>query len=320
MSHFDVFNGDADGLCALHMLRLARPRAAQLVTGVKRDNSLLRRVAAARGDSVTVLDISLAHNLAALLALLAQGVAVEYFDHHCVSAVPDHPLLEAHIDSAADVCTSVQVDRHLGGKHRRWALVGAFGDNMAATARRLADGLCLSAAEHELLRELGECLNYNAYGATESDLIYPPAALYRRLHGYADPLEFCAQEDVFARLKAARDADLQAAAGVAAQLETARGAIYRLPDAAWSRRVIGSFANRLAAQTPSQAFAVLVRCAADQTMVSLRVPQSGGATADEFARGFGGGGRSTAAGIDRLPQALLPGFMQEFRRRFLDAS
>ena len=38
----DVFNGDADGLCALHQLRLAEPLAdAQLVTGVKRDIALL---------------------------------------------------------------------------------------------------------------------------------------------------------------------------------------------------------------------------------------------------------------------------------------
>jgi hypothetical protein len=29
--YFDVFNGDADGLCALHQLSLAEPRAARLV-------------------------------------------------------------------------------------------------------------------------------------------------------------------------------------------------------------------------------------------------------------------------------------------------
>ena len=34
MADFDVFNGDADGLCALHQLRLAAPREATLVTGV----------------------------------------------------------------------------------------------------------------------------------------------------------------------------------------------------------------------------------------------------------------------------------------------
>ena len=59
MRCIDVFNGDADGLCALHQLRLAEPAAAELVTGVKRDIALLERVAAAPGDLVTVLDVSL---------------------------------------------------------------------------------------------------------------------------------------------------------------------------------------------------------------------------------------------------------------------
>ena len=44
MTHSYVFNGDADGLCALQQLRLASPRGAggeTLVTGVKRDIALL---------------------------------------------------------------------------------------------------------------------------------------------------------------------------------------------------------------------------------------------------------------------------------------
>ena len=45
--------------------------------------------------------------------------------------------MTSHIDTSTDVCTSVLVDRHLGGLHRRWAAVGAFGDNLTATALRL---------------------------------------------------------------------------------------------------------------------------------------------------------------------------------------
>ena len=59
MTHYDVFNGDADGICALHQLRLADPRESVLVTGVKRDINLVKRVSAETGDTVTVLDISL---------------------------------------------------------------------------------------------------------------------------------------------------------------------------------------------------------------------------------------------------------------------
>jgi hypothetical protein len=44
MTHYDVFNGDADGICALQQLRLAEPGTSVLVTGVKRDIGLLARV------------------------------------------------------------------------------------------------------------------------------------------------------------------------------------------------------------------------------------------------------------------------------------
>ncbi|HZV66950.1 MAG TPA: hypothetical protein VFG03_18780, partial [Telluria sp.] len=41
---YDVFNGDADGICALHQLRLAQPAETRLITGVKRDIALLDRL------------------------------------------------------------------------------------------------------------------------------------------------------------------------------------------------------------------------------------------------------------------------------------
>ena len=57
--HYDVFNGDADGLCALLQLRLAEPIESTLITGVKRDIELLKRVTVHKNDVITVLDISL---------------------------------------------------------------------------------------------------------------------------------------------------------------------------------------------------------------------------------------------------------------------
>ena len=79
MADFDVFNGDADGLCALHQLRLAAPREATLVTGVKRVDS-------GGGDRVTVLDISLKTNLDTVQRVLGKGAVIEYFDHHLADA------------------------------------------------------------------------------------------------------------------------------------------------------------------------------------------------------------------------------------------
>ena len=55
MTSYDVFNGDADGLCALQQLRLEHPRDAVRITGMKRDIDLLKRVSASEGDEMAVL-------------------------------------------------------------------------------------------------------------------------------------------------------------------------------------------------------------------------------------------------------------------------
>src|SRR3546814_7231329 len=88
MADIDVFNGDADGICALTQLRLAEPRASRLITGVKRDIELLAQVEADAGDRVTVLDISLDKNRAGVVRLLAAGAAVFYVVHPFAGAIP----------------------------------------------------------------------------------------------------------------------------------------------------------------------------------------------------------------------------------------
>ena len=177
MTHFDVFNGDADGICSLLQLRLATRIDSVLITGAKRDIALLQRVDAQPGDEVTALDISVATNREALLTLLARGVKVEYFDHHFAGELPKHGGLDAHIDISPGVCTGILVDRHLMGRHRIWAVVAAFGDNLPDAAQQLAVPLALDSAQLADLRELGESLTYNAYGDSEADLIAPPSAL-----------------------------------------------------------------------------------------------------------------------------------------------
>jgi hypothetical protein len=117
MTRYDVFNGDADGLCALQQLHLSEPDAerAVLITGTKREIALLRRVPAGAGDQVTVLDISLDKNRAALIDLLERGVKVRYVDHHYPGEIPEHPNLQVHIDTTADRGTSLLVDDLLEG-------------------------------------------------------------------------------------------------------------------------------------------------------------------------------------------------------------
>lgn len=315
--HFDVFNGDADGLCALQQLRLAQPRDAVLVTGTKRDIALLQRVGAAPGDSVTVLDVSLDRNRDALLRLLELRVSVEYFDHHYAGDVPVHPLLRAWLDPAPETCTSALVDRFLAGQHRAWAVVGAFGDGLPATAQRLAGSLGMSPAQQDTLRTLGEAINYNAYGESESELLVPPARLAVLMRPYRDPLVFAAECDVAGTLVQRQQEDLAHALALA-PFHSGHGAdVYLLPDEAWARRVQGSFAHALCQRSPQRAHAVLCPRRDDALSVSVRAPQARPAGAETLCRSFvGGGGRAAAAGIDALPRSELPRLLRSLDAAF----
>lgn len=315
MAFYDIFNGDADGICALHQLRLEEPRQARLVTGVKRDIALLKQVQAGAGDELTILDVSLDENRADLARLLEAGARCVYFDHHYPGAIPRHPAFSAHIDTAADVCTSLLVDRHLNGRQRPWAVVAAFGDNLVEPARRAAQPLGLDAHALEQLRELGECINYNAYGESVEDLLFPPAELYRRLMPFRDPLDFIERDDAFPRLKAGFAEDMERAGGVAPQRCSSRWALFILPDETWARRVSGVFGNHLARAHPERAHAVLVQKREGGYLVSVRAPLSSPVGADTLCRQFpGGGGRKGAAGINHLPQERLEAFAQRFAR------
>jgi len=299
---YDIFNGDADGICALHQLRLAGPRDAELVTGVKRDNELLARVEPRPGDEITVLDISLDTNRNHLIRMLEAGVRCRYFDHHFAGAIPTHHLLDAHIDTAPSMCTSLIVDRYLRGKHRAWAVVAAFGDNLRESALAAAADLHVSARDLEVLRELGELLNYNAYGESVEDLYFHPAELYRRMRPYTDPLDFARQTPEFEMLRSVYRDDMKRARALPLR-EAKSGCVAAfMPQEAWSRRVSGAFANELSQRHAGRAVALLVRSGKGYR-VSLRAPRDAARGIDAVAREFeSGGGRKGAAGIQFLPE------------------
>lgn len=313
MKYFDVFNGDADGICALHQFRLACPLESELITGVKRDISLLEKVSAGRGDQVTVLDIALSKNLEALLALLEGGASVRYFDHHAPGDIPSHPNLEVVIDTSSDVCTSLLVNRYLGGRFLVWAVVAAFGDNLHDSACRAAAPLGLDAGQLDRLRQLGECLNYNAYGEGVEDLFFHPAELYRMVHRFQDPFAFMREEPAFETLARGYAEDIALARSVRPDAETAAGAVYLLPDAAWARRVSGVFGNWLATAAPARAHAMLTRRSGGGFVVSVRAPLATRMGADVLCAQFEtGGGRKAAAGINNLPEDQLARFTAAF--------
>ncbi len=308
--HIDVCNGDADGLCAVVQWRLHEPLAASLVTGLKRDIELLDRVQTGPGDQVLVCDLSMRRNRQSLLRLLDAGAQVRYFDHHEAGEIPLHPLLEAHIDVASDVCTSLLVDRYIDGEFRAWAVVGAFGDNLTRVADDLAIELGLSLEDRRRLQTLGEAINYNAYGDSEQDVHITPAHLYEILIRYRNPLDLLEHESIGQELDALRQGDLRQAAALMPYWEDAHARAYLLPDAPWSRRAIGSLVNDFAAAQPQRAHAVLKTTGTGDFVVSVRAPLAAPGGAAALCRQFGGGGRAGAAGIDQLSAQQLQRFIQ----------
>lgn len=307
-----AFNGDADGLCALQQLRLAGEldAAVRLVSGVKRDIALLQRVQAGPGERVTVLDIAHDSNRAEVARLLAGGVRVRYFDHHFAGELPEHPAFASFIDTAAQVCTSLLVDRFLEGRFHRWAVAAAFGDGMPGPARALALRHGLGEGDTELLAELGLLLNYNAYGERLGDLHFDPLELAAELLPYQDPLDFVGDSPSFQRLREGHAADMAEAAALRPWREGAGARLYRLPAAPWARRVSGVLANQLAAADPQRALGLLAPRSDGDWQFSLRVPADATLSADAFCRRYpSGGGRQRAAGINRLPDEALEDFV-----------
>lgn len=317
MRTIDVFNGDADGICALHQLRLAEPCDSELVTGVKRDIALLKRVEVKAGDAVTVLDISLDANRHDLLRLLVDGARVRYFDHHLADPLPDSPHFEGHIDERSEVCTSLIVNAYIGGRHLPWAVAGAFGDNLHDAAKKAAASLGLSDDRLAALRSLGECLNYNGYGATVEDLFYAPDALYRAVHPYTDPFAFIHESEAYPRLRDGMAGDLERARSLSVQELGPQAATVSLPDEPWARRVGGVYANELARANPGRAHALLTELSDGAYLVSVRAPLANRTGAGELCQRFPtGGGREAAGGINRLPADQLDEFIDAFHRQY----
>lgn len=316
---YDVFNGDADGICALHQLRLAHPRPeAELVTGVKRDVKLLKRIGSPNVNTeITVLDVSMESNMEALNDLLSKGCRVTYIDHHFVDKIPETPNLKAHIDPSPSVCTSLIVDQLLQSAYRAWAVAGAFGDNLHESAVRAAESLSLNESDIGTLREIGELLNYNGYGPTTDDLHFHPKDLYLSVSRYDDPFAFFKESDVLGRLKTGYADDMSKACRAKPHRESASGRIYILPGEPWARRVSGVFSNEKAREQPNLANALLIENEDGTYRISVRAPLADRSGADELCLAFPtGGGRKAAAGVNALPPDMLDQFMDAFDRVF----
>lgn len=318
MSDIDVFNGDADGICALHQLRLSDPRPdAKLITGVKRDIQLLANVQNARDSNITVLDISLDRNREPLEILLGNNNTILYTDHHYSGHIPSSAYLKVHIDPSPQTCTSLIVDAFLNGKYKPWAVVGAFGDNLDEAAIQAAKSIDLAPSDIDNLKETGILLNYNGYGASLGDLFFTPDELYIQVHRYLDPLAFHAESATLQTLREGYAHDMDLAMKHTPVTESPFGRIFELPADSWARRVAGVYSNTLARERPEMAHGLVIVNSDATYRISVRAPLNNRTGADELCRQFPtGGGRAAAAGINNLPADQLDRFHQEFMKQF----
>ena len=314
MGDIDIFNGDADGICALVQLRQSDPRSARLITGVKRDISLVSRASAQRGDRITILDVSFDRNRVEVLKAIESGASIFYCDHHFPGDLPSHPALQTLINTSPGVCTSVLINGYLKSRYSAWAAVGAFGDNLSDTAFQILKSLPYKKSQLDLLKKLGTYINYNSYGTDIADLNWHPAELYCALASFESPLDFVSENpEYFEKLETNYHSDFEKVLSIVPQYTDARIAVYFLPNKSWSRRISGIFSNQLANESPSRAHAVLTERSEGDFLVSVRAPINNREGADLLCRQFlTGGGRSAAAGIDHLPAEEVDKFIQKF--------
>lgn len=320
MHYIDVFNGDADGICALIQLRKVNPQQAQLVTGVKRNINLLKYVDATPDHHINVLDISFDRNRSDVERLLEQGATIEYFDHHYCGALIQHPRLKTVIDDQlSTLCTGLIVDQHIGGKFRAWALVAAFGDNLNAPAWSLGKQSGFSDESLTMLQRLGMYINYNSYGSSLSDLYFHPDVLYHHLQQYTSPLDFIAENAfIYNTLDTGYREDLAKAKAGSYLYQSATAAVVFFRNEKWARRVSGVYINDLANQYPDRAHAVITENTDATCTISIRKPlKRETLPADQLARRFAsGGGRKSAAGINALQADQIDQFIEAFKSHF----
>ncbi|MDB5103573.1 MAG: hypothetical protein JWP91_1262 [Fibrobacteres bacterium] len=318
-----VFNGDADGLVAQHILGLELGQPRLRITGRKRDIELLRLVPPMESGEIHAADISLRRNLGALtpwLPILDRGnLRITWYDHHDPGEPPAHPGLVLHINQAPETCTAAIVNAAYGLKHPLWAAMAAFGDNLPATASALASSGGASSHEAALLRRVGLLLNYNAYGEMPGDTLFEAGWLAERMAPYASALDFCWEESIIGPLAARFDADRGRFQELSPLLDAGGARAFLVPDEPFSRRYAATWANERVMQEPGDALALIHPRADGTFMVSIRAPRDWRATgttapsAADLAKEFPtGGGRKLAAGIDALPGEMLEGFLERF--------
>lgn len=315
MNCYDLFNGDADGLCSLHQYRLKYPTESTIISGVKRDVQLMRHVTQCVDSYITVFDVSHLSNASHVEPVLSNGNRITWFDHHTPGEYRPSVMLRMNVDTCPTTCTSLLVDAHINGEHRDWALVGMYGDNLDSEIENHNTGF--DDQQLEILKRLGMTLNYNGYGVDESDLTIHPVEVYQDMKHYTCPFEYHDNSPSFAKIHEQMQIDKQALEQSQIVHDSSTGKIILLPDSKSSARYSGVYSNQLVNDNPDQAFVVLTTLDQETYRVSIRAPKATPYGASKLAGQFDtGGGREKAAGINQLNNHQLSDLIEKFEHQF----
>jgi hypothetical protein len=311
-----LFNGDADGIVAQHILGMQLGQPELRITGLKRDIQLLSKLPILDSADLHALDISLRSNEDAIPALLAkENIHLTWYDHHDPGEGITHPRLVQHIHQAPGMCTGAIVNAVCGRRFPLWAAMAAFGDNLPVTAEALAKEGRASLEEVKLIQKTGILLNYNAYGEQPEDVLFQPATLAQEISRFTAAQEFCQQNSIFTPLENQFNSDEAHFHDLKPLIQNPCAMAYLVPAEAWARRFSATWANQTVLENPLQALAIIHLRSDGNYLVSIRAPRGqvrAPSAADLAAEFPTGGGRKLAAGINNLPSDDFNRFLNRF--------
>lgn len=325
MTYIDIFNGDADGIFSLIQWRKAHPVGSNdkqhLVTGVKRDIALVPKLteALASEAAITVLDVSFDKNVDGVKQVLEVCQNLFYCDHHKADKLFEHEKLIANINTEPTVCTGLLVNAYLQDRYPLWAIAAAYGDGLDHIAERHVKRLQLNERQQNQLKQLGVLVNYNGYGSSVEDLYFDPAELFTSLANYQTPFDIVQdRESPFLPLKQGYIEDMSKVESSENISSNDKLIALLLEDAAWARRISGTYGNQLAAQNPEKPVIIASYNAEGTLAISLRAPKNNPYGASTICSQFAtGGGREGAAGINSLPQSEIDTFIDVVSKYYL---
>ncbi len=268
----------------------------EIVSGKKTQIGLVNEVAdkVAPGSTVLVMDLSSRENTLGLMKLKKKGAKVHYIDHHEPAENLDDLLIEGSskvINTDKTYNTSTIINEGFRNRYVEWAIVGAYGDNLIATAEKLAKEHGIQ--HQEDLRQVANILNYNSCSEGIA-----PDQLLKNLLRYNSPIDFL-RSDLGQRLNEQYVSAKKQLSEVS-PIYSNDFEIYLLPDSEVARALFPIVSNDMQGKSPSKTHIVLVPFNNTFT-VSIRAPQK----ANEIAKKLGGGGRETAAGAS-IPKIENP--------------